>query len=339
MKYIKSYESFKHDKDESVNENIFGGLFNLVKGVFGRAKAAINKTKGGKEVQAIYDKYLKIINLQLANKAKINLNLKSADQTIKSEKEDKNESLLIKEADEAPVLDPKEEEDQDKNVKLDSATLKQKMSIITQIINLQKEAAKKEMQKVLKKYGGTEKSPDLAEIIDNKIREFDLALLNAEMDFLDKAGDKTALDKVTKNRDKVTKELDASYKKIGTAATSQIKVDDKTFNLGKKYRYKSEDGVKTIVIKGKSEEEGKIKAAYTYGDTKDKEQDFTVDNIDTVFKPEMEGEYGYYSENNDRIITVQVIGQPNDKGFVQVKTGKADFNVEVGALVDKPEEK
>lgn len=325
MKYIKSYESFKHDKDESVNEEILAKLWKMAKGAWGKV---VNKIKGGKIVQSIYDKYLKIIQKNLQSQAKINLNLKAS----------KKESYIIKEADNAPVLDPQEEEE-DENVKLDSSTLKQKLALITKLVDGQKAAAKKDMEKELNKAGGREKNPDLAEIIDNKIREFDKALFDVEIDLLNKTGDQAALQKVILKRNKVAKEIDASYKKIGTAATSQIKVDDKTFNLGKKYRYKSEDGVKTIVIKGKSEEEGKIKAAYTYGDTKDKEQDFTVDNIDTVFKPEMEGEYGYYSENNDRIITVQVIGQPNDKGFVQVKTGKADFNVEVGALVDKPEEK
>ena len=330
MKYIKSYESFKHDKDESVNEEFLAKLWKMAKGAWGKV---VNKIKGGKIVQSIYDKYLKIIQKNLQSLAKIKMNLKASGELDKPKKE----SYIIKEADNAPVLDPQEEDDE--NVKLDSATLKQKLALITKLVDDQKAAAKKDMEKELNKAGGREKNPDLAEIIDNKIREFDKALFDVEIDLLNKTGDQAALQKVILKRNKVAKEIDASYKKIGTADTSQIKVDDKTFNLGKKYRYKSEDGVKTIVIKGKSEEEGKIKAAYTYGDTKDKEQEFSVDNIDTVFKPEMEGEYGYYSENNDRIITVQVIGQPNDKGFVQVKTGKADFNVEVGALVDKPEEK
>lgn len=341
MKYVKTYESFKTQKNEPVNEEFLGAIFNLIKGVYNKAKAAVNKTKGGKEVQAIYDKYLKIINDQLAKKAQVELNLKSEEETLKAEKKPAKttESFLIKEADEAPVVDETEAGGEKKDNKLDAATLKKKMNVILQIINLQKDAAKKEMQNILKKFGGAEKNPDLATLIDNKVREFDLALLTAEIDYLEKAGDKEAVKKLAVNRDKITKELDAKYKKIGTGASADIKVGDKTIKLGVAYRYKTENGIKTIKVKGESEEEGKVQAAFTYGDSKDKVQNFSADNIELDFKPEKGKKYKYFSENNQKEIDVEVTGEPTDKGMVPVKTGKAEFNVEVGQLLDVVEKK
>jgi hypothetical protein len=157
------------------------------------------------------------------------------------------------------------------------------------------------------------------------------------MEYLDQAGDKAAVQKVKTNRDKVQKEIEANYKKIGTETAKEIKVGEKVLKLGKKYRYKGPDGVKTIIIKDESEEEGKVEAAYVYGNTKDEVQKFTADNIDTEFKPEKNKKYGYFSQNNNDIIDVTVIADPDETGMVQVKTGKADFKVEVGALLDKEE--
>jgi hypothetical protein len=344
MSYIHKFESFRQSKNtEKINEEILGTLFNWAKGYFAKAKAAANKVKGGKDLQAIYDKYLKIINDQLASKAKISLNLKGEQEMMKAASAPKQEtktveSILIKEAeDQAPVIS-EEEQDDDSNAKLDADTLRQKLKLIQQIIDIQKKAARKEMDKVLQKYGGNEKNPDLKELIDAKIQEFDLALLNAEIEYLEQAGDKGAVQKLRVNREKKQKEIEASYKKIGTEATKEITVDDKKLILGKKYRYKTADGIKTIIIKGESEEEGKVQAAYTYGDSKDEVQNFTAANIDTQFTPVKNNKYRYFSQNNNAEITVTAIGDPDDKGLIQVKTGENEFSVEVGALLDKKEE-
>jgi len=345
MSYIHKFESFRLIKNtEKVNEEILGTLFNWAKGYFAKAKAAANKVKGGKDLQVIYDKYLKIINDQLASKAKISLNLKGEQEMLKAASAPKQEtktveSLLITEAeDQAPVISEEDEAQEDANAKLDADTLRQKLKLIQQIIEIQKKAARKEMEKVLQKYGGNEKNPDLKELIDAKIQEFDLALLNAEIEYLEQAGDKSSVQKLRVNREKKQKEIEASYKKIGTEATKEIKVDDKTLKLGKKYRYKTADGIKTIVIKGESEEEGKVQAAYTYGNSKDELQNFTVSNIDTQFQPVKGNKYGYFSQNNDKVINVTTIGDADDKGMILVKTGNNEFSVEVGALLDREEE-
>lgn len=343
MGYIHKFESFRLTKNtEKVNEEILGTLFNWAKGFFAKAKAAANKVKGGKDLQVIYDKYLKIINDQLASKAKISLNLKGEEEMMKAASAPKQqtstvESILIKEAeDQAPVIS--DDEEQESNAKLDADTLRQKLRLIQQIIEIQKKAARKEMEKVLQKYGGNEKNPDLKELIDAKIQEFDLALLNAEIEYLEQAGDKSSVQKLRVNREKKQKEIESSYKKIGTEATKEIKVDDKTLILGKKYRYKTADGIKTIIIKGESEEDGKVQAAYTYGNSKDEVQNFTVSNIDTQFVPVKGNKYGYFSQNNDKVIEVTAIGDADDKGMILVKTGKNEFNVEVGSLLDVEEE-
>lgn len=337
MSYIHKFESFRQSKNtEKINEEILGTLFNWAKGFFAKAKAAANKVKGGKDLQGIYDKYLEEINKQLASKAKISLNLKGEEAMLKAAAAPKQEtkaveSMLIKEAeDQAPVIDA--------NAKLDADTLRQKLKLIQQIIDIQKKAARKEMDKVLQKYGGNEKNPDLKELIDTKIQQFDLALLNAEIEYLEQAGDKSSVQKLRVNREKKQKEIEASYKKIGTEATKEITVDDKKLILGKKYRYKTADGIKTIVIKGESEEDGKVQAAYTYGDSKDEVQNFTAANIDTQFKPVKNNKYRYFSQNNNAEITVTAVGDPDEKGMILVKTGDNEFSVEVGALLDKKEE-
>ena len=185
MKYVKTFESFK---DSPVNEEILGTLFGALKGLYDKAKTAINKTKGGKEIDAIFNKYIKIINDQLASKAKVTLHLKGEEESAKKES-------LLTEADTAPLV-ADAPETPDANTKLDADALRQKQKIITQIINLQKDAAKKEMEAILTKMGGADKNPDLRMIIDNKIREFDLQLLNAEIGYLEQSGDKEAVKKL-----------------------------------------------------------------------------------------------------------------------------------------------
>ena len=344
MSYIRKFESFKQFKNsEKMNEEILGTLFGWAKGFYSKMKAASRKVKGAKDLKAIYNKYIEKINGELAKKAKISLNLKGEQEMLKSAAAPKQEvrtaeSFLIKEEaeDEAPVeSQEKAQSEDDKDAKFDADTLKQKLKLIQQIIEIYKKAARKEMEKVLSKYGGIEKNPDLKELIDAKIEEFDLALINAEIEYLEKAGDKSSVQKLRVNREKKQKEIEASYKKIGTEATKEIVVDDKKLIIGKRYRYKSIDGIKTIVVKAASEETGKVQAAYTYGNNKDKVQNFTADNIDTQFKPIKGKKYGYFSQNNDAVIKVTVLDEPTDKGMVLVKRGKNEFNVEVGALLDE----
>ena len=57
MKYVRNFESYKLSKVEKpLNEEF---LFGLIGKLFGKIKERINKTKGGKELETVYQKWLK----------------------------------------------------------------------------------------------------------------------------------------------------------------------------------------------------------------------------------------------------------------------------------------
>ena len=354
MKWIKTYESFRIAKeDQPLNEEfILAALMNFFKNMQAKAKAAINKTQGGKEVDKIFNKYLGLINVQL-KKILPGFQLRPMEQTLADSRnpEKVKESILIKEADEAPIIDAQAQTDETSKGenKYDPKALKsalgtpQTPGLILKTIKLNVEKAKAEMEAVLKSKGGAEKNPDLKNIIDAKVREFDLSLLNAEVDYLKLAKDETAVKKLSVNVDKVAKEINAKYAVVGKEGSNDIKVGEKTLKLGQEYRYQTDEGVRTIVIKGEVDEEDlkgeKVKAAYVYGDKAGVIQNFTADKIDLNFNPEKGATYGYYSDNNKRVIEVEVVGDPDNEGKLKVKTGNSEFNVRVGELLDKKEKK
>ena len=71
---IQTFNSF--NKSQKINEEVilqkigkfFGGLFQ-------KAKQLINKIKGGNQVEAIYQKYLKLITDEFKKQANVELNL------------------------------------------------------------------------------------------------------------------------------------------------------------------------------------------------------------------------------------------------------------------------
>ena len=70
MKYIKTFESHRNSKsvetDKPVNEEFFGALGKMIGNLFKKAKERINKTKGGKEIEVIYQKYVDMIGKELS---------------------------------------------------------------------------------------------------------------------------------------------------------------------------------------------------------------------------------------------------------------------------------
>jgi hypothetical protein len=311
-----------------------------------KRKQLANKVKGIKEVDAIYNEYLGIINDLLKSKAKIDLNLRSEEEMLKLGQKPKkaNENYLITEADDAPIVknqpaDPDEKTD-DKNVKLSTADLNAKKVLIQQIMQNQKKIAKKKMDIILKKYaikdkdGNSQVNTELKEYIETKLSEFDLALLNAELASLDEVADQAMIKQISTKRIEFQKEIASKMNDILTGQAGKLKIGDKTLLPNKKYRYKTEDGIKTILFIGESEEEGKIKASYVYGDSAGMEQNFSVDNVEMMPKTiEIGSKFRYYSENNKDIIDVEIVGKP-EKGMISVKTGDNEFKVEVGALLD-----
>jgi hypothetical protein len=62
MKHLRTFENFKtSQKSEVVNEEIFGSIGKLFGNFFKKMGENIRKTKGGKEIEDIYQKYLILI--------------------------------------------------------------------------------------------------------------------------------------------------------------------------------------------------------------------------------------------------------------------------------------
>ena len=56
MRYVKTFESFKNKDIEPVNEE-FLGIFKAIGGMFKKAMGLIKATKGGEDVEKIYQNY------------------------------------------------------------------------------------------------------------------------------------------------------------------------------------------------------------------------------------------------------------------------------------------
>ena len=168
-----------------------------------------------------------------------------------------------------------------------------------------------------------------------------MAYLNAQVKYLEKSGDKNAINKIAAERNKLAKTLDAKYNTLDKTESINIKTEDgREFVVGKPYRYKTADGIKTIKITKKSDNPDEIIATYVsdkFGKTE--EQSFKLANIEKndEFKPTIGDKYKYFSKDRNDIIDVEIVTEPDDKGLVKVKTDKGEFNVLKGALGSKVE--
>jgi hypothetical protein len=252
MKYIKKYESF--NTEEEINEEFLGKIMGGIKNLFKKGMERINKTRGGMEIEKIYQKYLTQLNDQLSKSAQIDLNIAAAAKGeepakpavpttpgVEAQKESLSYSVeSINEADEA-------------NAKLAADTLKKKKSIMDQIVVKTKEMAIKEMEKVLAKYGGAAENPQLSAILQSKKDEFDMAYLNAQISYLDKAGDKTMIAELSKKRDIISKSIEAKMKDFDSLKPIEYTEGDEVIYLrnGKKpeeyNKTKKPEEQKTIV--------------------------------------------------------------------------------------------
>ncbi len=142
MKHLKDFQS--HRNSEKINEEIFGAIGKLLGGFFKKMGENIRKTKGGKEIEAIYAKYLQLIDDNLKKTANLDLNLVSVDKAAKIK-----ESRLILEADEIDA----DKKAAQTNAKMSADTLRAKKTILDQVLKKFKEMALKEMDEVLRKMG------------------------------------------------------------------------------------------------------------------------------------------------------------------------------------------
>lgn len=239
MKYIKTFESHRSSKNtETVNEEFLGAIGKFFGNMFKKAKERINKTKGGNEVEAIYQKYLDLISKEFAKTAKVELNLAAAareNEGTGAVPKKKTESLniegldMINEADDAPADEPAEGESPatpEVDAKTAVAQLKAKKGVLDQIIKKLKDMALREMDAVLKKYGGAAANPQLEIIITAKKDQFDLDFMNAQISWLEKAGDKTESIAISKQRDAIAKKIEADYKDFDIKKAVTYKVGD-----------------------------------------------------------------------------------------------------------------
>lgn len=209
MKYIKKYESFKNT--ESVNEEFLGKLIGGIKNMFKKAQERSNKAKGGKEVEVIYQKYLTSITTELAKTAQIDLNVAAAAK--------------------GDLPAAAGATTNDANAKLAVDTLKKKKTIMDQIVQKIKATALKEMDAVLTKFGGAAANPQLKIIIDTKKDQFEMDYLNAQIAYLDKAGDKTMVAAISKERDALSKSIEDDFKDFDTVKPVTYAVGDEVIYL------------------------------------------------------------------------------------------------------------
>ena len=254
MKYIKKYESFKNQNSEPVNEEFLGKLLGGIKNLFKKGQERLNKTKGGKEIEVVYQKYLKLIHDQLSKSANIDLNVAAAS---KGEEEVATgpaaAAKVTPGAPGAPAAAPGapakeatverisykksekvfEAEDANAvaNAKLAVDTLKKKRTIMDQIVKKLKDQALKEMEAILTKFGGASANPQLNIIMKTKQDQFEMDYLNAQIAYLDAAGDKTMIAEITKKRDLVAKKIEGEMKEFDTAVAVKYEVGDEVIYL------------------------------------------------------------------------------------------------------------
>jgi hypothetical protein len=209
MKYIKKYESFKNP--EPVNEEFLGKLIGGIKNMFKKSQERTNKAKGGKEVEAIYQKYLTSITTELAKTAQIDLNVAAAAK--------------------GDLPAAAGATTNDANAKLAVDTLKKKKTIMDQIVQKIKATALKEMDAVLTKFGGAAENPQLKIVIDTKKDQFEMDYLNAQIGYLDKAGDKTMVAAISKERDALSKKIEDEFADFDTAKAVKYEVGDEVIYL------------------------------------------------------------------------------------------------------------
>jgi hypothetical protein len=100
-----------------------------------------------------------------------------------------------------------------------------------QIVQKIKAMALKEMDAILTKFGGAAANPQLKIIIDTKKDQFEMDYLNAQIAYLDKAGDKTMVATISKDRDALSKKIEGEFADFDTAKAVTYAVGDEVIYL------------------------------------------------------------------------------------------------------------
>jgi hypothetical protein len=371
MKYVRTFESFKNNKNEPVNEEFLGKIGKWLGNMFKKAKENIRKTDGGQEIEVIYQKYLKKITDELQKQAGVVLNLTAA---VKESKINEAEETVEEpvEGDEEVVHDPGDE-----NSKMTADTLKKKSEVMKKVVLAMKNMALKEMDAVLKNKGGAKENPQLQTIIDVKKSQFDLDFMNAEIAFLEKSGDKTMVAEITKQRDVVAKQIAVDWRKFEESWTSAE--DNKVeYKVGDTVAYKRKDftddkwkaltdddkkseevlkqsgivDVKSIIsidgdnVEFKDKDDNVIKKKIGDILLKFKSEEDTEETPKIDFSSWEEGDKLTYKQKDDKEgknpITVTYRGLSDDDKYIKVKSDTKKFIVQkvnvIGKVGEKTEE-
>lgn len=238
-KIVKNYENFKNV--ETTNEELLGldKLATGIKNLWKKGAEKIKKIKGGKEIEDIYQKYLTILQKEISNKAKITLNLAAASKgdtavntnplaaaalttpQITTPKKESVSNKIILEAGEQQAVDPK----------VSVSTLKTQQALIKQIIDANVIKMNAEFNRIIDKY---KKDPqilaNLNSLIDIKKQDIKLAMMNAEMSYLQPFVDqvpeaKSMMTKLEQDSKKITAEVTKKTDELGTLKSSGMNYD------------------------------------------------------------------------------------------------------------------
>lgn len=239
MKYLRTYESHRYSNSnlEPVNEEIFGAIGKLFGSLFKKIKERVNKTKGGKEVEAIYAKYIKMINDEFGKLGQVDFN------------------LVVATGAEQPTTPPTAADPA--KAKVATENLKKIKVKLEQIIKKYKEMAIKEMDTVLEKMGGASKNPQLKLIIQSKKDEFDIAFMKAELEYLNKFGEKAMTAELTKQIDDKMKKSEESFKDFDKLKPLEIKAGIEV--VYKRDKFDESEWSKLTEEDKKKTDEGKMK--------------------------------------------------------------------------------
>jgi hypothetical protein len=225
-KYIKGYESFIDENP--TNEELLGldKLTTGIKNLWKKGVEKIKKIKGGKEIEDIYQKYLTLLQKEISNKAKIELNLTAASKGDTLPNTLATAAGVGTPAGTTPGVTPKKESFSNKIFEADNVDAKAKYNALTRQTTLIKQTIDAyvvkmdlEFNKILDKY---KKEPQtvasLKSLIDIKKQDIKLAMFNSEKSYL-----QAIVDQVPEAKTMITK-LDQDIKKISDDVSK--KTDD-----------------------------------------------------------------------------------------------------------------
>lgn len=349
MKNLFEYKEFINR--EELNE----GLIDWLKNMFKKAEANMQKVKGSKEIEKIYQDSLVEIDKQIAAQTKIRIQLKNAGADAKeveggetgttAKKEgysflnEAEEGIPTAAAADAPSAEETTDAQKDGEKKANVKDLNAKLKNIQAIIKKNKDIALKKMNLVLTKY---DNNADLKIVIQIKQDQYELDLLEAEAKFLEGSEEpaaKTQLKKVQAEIKNLSQKRADDASKLGKGEEAEIEVGDKKFKVN--FPYRSNGRPMTIVDKIEGNDNS-VKAKWIFGKNAEKEQEFNIDNIELDFKPDPEKEYYYYNDDKKMLKVKPVSDKVDDKGLVEVgivggEEGKT-FKVKSGRLSDVSEE-